>query len=68
VCTNAMYIKRKHGKYTDIHLRAFTDFGRLRVQAWGYFSRDGALGSGDRSPTMRIATPVTRPTISAWAG
>jgi N-dimethylarginine dimethylaminohydrolase len=34
----------------------------------GYFSRDGSLASGDRSPTMRMATPVTRPTISASAG
>lgn len=34
----------------------------------GYFSRDGALGSGERSPTIRMATPVTRPTISASAG
>jgi hypothetical protein len=33
-----------------------------------YFSRDGSLRSGDLSPTMHMATPVTRPTISAWAG
>jgi site-specific recombinase XerD len=45
-------------------------FSEARGQRFvdGYLSWDGSLGSGGRSPTIRMATPVTRPTISAWDG
>jgi hypothetical protein len=39
--------------------------GHSEVERVRYLPRDGSLGSGGLSPTMRMATPVTRPTISA---